>query len=100
MNKDEVTNQAFDKVYEAYRRKNDQIRERSMPVIKDVFESNSQYENIAIPITDGHKEMQVVANLKKAYENNGKEVILAIEKGITLARLMMPGKNIYVKWTT
>ncbi len=87
MNKDEVTNQVFEKVYEAYRRKNDLIRERAMPVIKDVFEGNSQYENIAIPITDGHKEMQVVANLKRAYENNGQEVILAVEKGVTLSHI-------------
>ena len=86
-NKDEVTNHVFEKAYESYRRKNDQIRERAMPVIKEVFEGNSQYENIAIPITDGHKEMQVVANLKRAYENNGQEVILAMEKGVTLSHI-------------
>jgi len=31
--------------------------------------------------------MNVVANLKKAYENGGKEIILSIEKGITLAMI-------------
>jgi preprotein translocase subunit SecA len=87
LGKDEITEKTFEKVYEAYRRKNDQIRERAMPVIKDVFEGNSQYENIAIPITDGIKEMQVVTNLKKAYENGGQEVILAIEKGVTLSHI-------------
>jgi len=86
-NKDAITNLVFEKAYESYRRKNDQIRERAMPVIKEVFEGNSQYENIAIPITDGHKEMQVVANLKRAYENNGQEVILAVEKGVTLSHI-------------
>jgi len=87
LGKDEITEKTFEKVYEAYRRKNDQIRERAMPVIKEVYESNSQYENIAIPITDGMKEMQVVANLKRANENNGQEVILAIEKGVTLSHI-------------
>ena len=70
-NKDEITENIFEKVYEAYKKKNDQVRERAMPVIKDVYEGDSHYENIAIPITDGIKEMQVVANLKKAVENEG-----------------------------
>jgi len=86
-NKDVITDNIFEKVYTNYRRKNDQIRERSMPVIKDVYENQSQFENIAIPVTDGKKEMQVVANLKRATENEGQEVILAIEKGVTLRHI-------------
>jgi len=86
-NKDDLTETLFEKAYTSYRKKNDQIRERAIPVIKDVYENNSQYENIAIPITDGVKEMQVVANLQKAVENNGQEVILAIEKGVTLSHI-------------
>jgi preprotein translocase subunit SecA len=86
-NKDEITENIFEKVYTNYRKKNDQIRERSMPVIKDVYENQSQFENIAIPVTDGKKEMQVVANLKRATENEGQEVILAIEKGVTLRHI-------------
>jgi preprotein translocase subunit SecA len=31
--------------------------------------------------------MNVIANLKKSYENGGKEIILSIEKGITLAMI-------------
>jgi preprotein translocase subunit SecA len=86
--KDEIIENIFEKVYENYRQKNDQIREKALPVIKDVFEDqNNQYENIAIPITDGIKEMQVVANLKRANENEGQEVILAIEKGVTLSQI-------------
>lgn len=87
VNKDEITENIFEKVYEAYKKKNDQVRERAMPVIKDVYEGDSHYENIAIPITDGIKEMQVVANLKKAVENEGQEVILAVEKGVTLSHI-------------
>ncbi len=82
-----MTENIFEKVYTAYKNKNDLIRERALPVIKDVYESGSQYENIAIPITDGIKETQVVANLKRALENDGQEVILAIEKGVTLSHI-------------
>jgi preprotein translocase subunit SecA len=85
--KDEITENIFEKVYQAYRKKNELLRERSMPVIRDVFQNQPQYENIAIPVTDGKKEMQVVANLKRANENEGQEVILAIEKGVTLRHI-------------
>lgn len=83
--KEELTDKLFDYVYKAYRDKSQRIAAQSYPVIRDVYENNSRFENIAIPITDGIKTMQVIANLKKAYDDKGKEVILSIEKGITLA---------------
>lgn len=83
--KEELTDKLFDYVYKAYRDKSQRIAAQAYPVIRDVYENNSRFENIAIPITDGIKTMQVIANLKKAYDDKGKEVILSIEKGITLA---------------
>jgi preprotein translocase subunit SecA len=83
--KEELTEKLFASAYKAYRDKSQRIAEQAYPVIRDVYENNSRFENIAIPITDGIKTMQVIANLKKAYEDKGKEVILSIEKGITLA---------------
>jgi len=83
--KDGLTDKLFNYVYKAYRDKSQRIANQAYPVIRDVYENNSRFENIAIPITDGIKTMQVIANLKKAYEDKGKEVILSIEKGITLA---------------
>ena len=44
-----------------------------------------QYENIVVPITDGMKTMQVVANLQKCYKSQGRELLGSIEKYITLA---------------
>ncbi|MCF8388785.1 MAG: preprotein translocase subunit SecA, partial [Bacteroidales bacterium] len=81
---DKITQEIFEKVYHNYRDKSKMIAEKTYPVIKDVYERNTQYENIAIPITDGSKTMNAVANLKKAYEDKSREVILSIEKGITL----------------
>ena len=86
-NNHEITETIFKQVRENYKKKNERIRESALPVIKDVYENNSQYENIAIPVTDGSKEMQVVANLKKSVEDGGQEVILAIEKGVTLRHI-------------
>jgi preprotein translocase subunit SecA len=36
-------------------------------------------------VTDGFKTLNVLANLKKSFESEGKEVSLSIEKSITLA---------------
>ena len=85
-NADKLTDQLYDLAYDTYRKKAEIIAKESFPVIKDVYENNPRrYENIAIPITDGIKTLQAIANLKRSYENKGKDVTLAIEKGISLA---------------
>ncbi len=83
----ELTDRLYNYIYKRYRQKCDQIAQKTYPVIRDVFENETRYENIAIPVTDGLKTMQVVANLKKAYEDKGKEVVLSIEKGIVLGMI-------------
>ncbi len=84
---DDLADQLYDAGYRHYREKSQRIAELAYPVIRDVYENQPQFENIAIPITDGKKSMNVIANLKKAYESGGKEVILSIEKGISLAMI-------------
>ncbi len=85
--KEELTEKLFDHVYKAYKNKMKFIAERSFPVIKDVYENHSNFELIAIPITDGMKTRQIVVNLKKAYADGGREVNLAIEKSVTLGMI-------------
>lgn len=87
MRTETMADQLYDAAYKHYVEKSKRIAELAYPVIRDVYENQTQYENIAIPITDGIKTMNVVANLKKSYENGGKEIILSIEKGITLAMI-------------
>ena len=85
MKVDDITEKVYEKSYKDYEVKSARIAQKVYPVIKDVYENQSHYENIAIPITDGIKTINVVANLQKAYDDGGKEVALAIEKGITLS---------------
>ncbi|MEE4178630.1 MAG: preprotein translocase subunit SecA, partial [Bacteroides sp.] len=83
---DKLTDALYAKAVQNYKTKNESIAASAFPVIKDVYEKASElYENIAIPITDGIKNINIVTNLKKAYETNGREVALSIEKSITLA---------------
>ena len=58
----------------------------AFPVIKDVYENEGdRYERIVVPFSDGVKSLQVVTNLKRAYESEGKELVKDFEKNITLA---------------
>ena len=84
LNSSDAADQLYDFVYKRYKAKGESIAGKTFPVIKHVFENETKFENIAVPVTDGIKTMQVVANLKKSYEDGGKEVVLAIEKGIVL----------------
>ncbi|MBR3724916.1 MAG: preprotein translocase subunit SecA [Bacteroidales bacterium] len=74
----------FDLVYATYKERMQRISELAYPFIKRIYE-NTRYINVAFPITDGKKTLNVVTPVKKSYENKGREVQLSIEKGITLA---------------
>ena len=80
----------IDKLYEIiYAHYQDKIASNAVaafPVIKDVYENEGdKYERIVVPFTDGIKSLQVVTNLQKAYESEGKELVKDFEKNITLA---------------
>ena len=69
-----------------YKRKSAVLAQKAWPIIKDVYENQSdQYKNIVVPFTDGTKTMNVVANLEKSYQSEGKELISEVEKGVTLS---------------
>jgi preprotein translocase subunit SecA len=80
-----LTDRLFEHVSQSYKERSAILAETVFPVISDVYLNQPRFENIAIPITDGIKTLQVVANMKKAYEDRGREVVLAIEKGLSLA---------------
>ena len=81
---DDLAQKIFDSALEHYREKSRIIGDKTIPVIKNVYERETHFENIAIPITDGKHAMNVIVNLKKAVENGAREVTLCIEKSITL----------------
>ena len=55
------------------------------PTIKDVYElEGERYERIVVPITDGKRIVQIVCDLKEAYETEAKSVIKQFEKNIML----------------
>ena len=82
----DITSKVYKAVMEAYHEKNERDAHEAFPVIKNVYEDeNSQYERIVVPFTDGIKTLNVVTNLEKAYQTQGKSLIADFEKNITLA---------------
>ncbi len=82
----ELINTLYEQVLKEYTSKNQRIAEMAMPVVKNVFQNQGdKFENIVIPFTDGSKGIQVVTNLKKANETEGRQLIRDFEKNISLA---------------
>ncbi len=70
---------------EVFARRMDTMIQKVNPVIKTVFEKQgSMYENIAIPITNGKKQLNLSVNLKKAYETESREIAKALSRSIIL----------------
>ena len=81
----QVAQKLYDNMVETYQRRMENMVQKTYPVIKEVFENQGAiYQNIAIPISDGRKQMTLSVNLKKAYETEGKELARALSKSITL----------------
>jgi preprotein translocase subunit SecA len=77
-----------DAALQHYQEKGERMAAMSFPIIKNVYETQSgTYENIVTPVSDGIKTLQVVANLKRAYESGGRELMLNMEKGTILAMI-------------
>ena len=82
----EIIDKLYKIVSEHYKQDADRNASNAYPVIKNVFENEGdRYERIVVPFTDGTKTLQVVTNLKEAYETEGKSLVNDFEKNITLA---------------
>jgi preprotein translocase subunit SecA len=68
-----------------YHHKTTHLREQTMPVMQNILTQNgANIERIAVPFTDGIRGMQIVTDLRKTIESQGKEMISALERHITL----------------
>jgi len=82
----DLSDKLFEEVTAFYLRKSEGIVNQAMPVLKEVFaDRGDMIEQIVVPFTDGMRHIQVPVELKKAIENNGREITKAFEKTIILA---------------
>jgi preprotein translocase subunit SecA len=83
-----LATQVYHAVMDKYKQKNEAIRLHTLPILKDLFkERGATTEDVLIPFSDMKKELGVVVNLKKAIETEGRALIKAMERGITLAMI-------------
>ena len=86
--KGEVADKLCEHMHEVYSRRMEGLSTKLYPVIKQVYEKQgSMYQNIAIPVSDGRKQMTLSVNLQKAYETQGREVAKTVSKVITLYQI-------------
>ncbi|NQZ44863.1 MAG: preprotein translocase subunit SecA [Flavobacteriaceae bacterium] len=82
----ELTGKVYKVAYDHYLEKVVRNADMAFPVIKNVYEDpTNKFERIVVPFTDGIKTLNVVTNLKEAYESNGKQLVNDFEKNISLA---------------
>ena len=82
----EIANSVYKVAYEHYQQKMERSATVAFKVIKKVYEDETnKFERIVVPFTDGIKSLNVVTNLKQAYDSNGKQLVTDFEKNISLA---------------
>jgi len=86
MSDTEITGKIYKVAFTYYTEKTERTAREAMPIIKNVYEDvSNQFERIVVPFTDGIKSLNVVTDLKKAYETGGVQLVADFEKNITLA---------------
>ena len=85
---DEIAKTIKELVVDNYKSRMETLCEKIYPVIERVYLTEGQrFVNIALPISDGHKILNVVAPLKYCYETKAYGIKLSIEKSMTLAAI-------------
>ena len=88
MKKNDLVKRICDVMQESYQRRMDAMNEKLYPIVKTVYENQgSMYQNIAIPVSDGRKTLNLSVNLEKAYQSEGKEISKSLSKNIILYQI-------------
>ncbi|PTX61516.1 protein translocase subunit secA [Kordia periserrulae] len=86
LTEEEIIGKVYTAAFKSYNEKMELNAEMVYPVIKQVYENpENKYERIVVKFTDGVKELNVVSDLKDAYESQGKQLVNDFEKNISLA---------------
>ena len=84
-NREKCIDEAYDTVLENFKKRAERLANTAWPVIKNVYEEKgNMYENILIPLTDGHRGYQISVPLKEAYEQQAGNIFMVFEKLILL----------------
>jgi len=69
-----------------YEHKLNELRKQAVPVFNNIRTTQgSHIENVVVPFTDGKKRVNVHVNLQKTLSSEGRELMNAVERQITLS---------------
>ncbi|UOQ98874.1 preprotein translocase subunit SecA [Hymenobacter sp. 5317J-9] len=80
-----LTQKLYEEALGYFQSKNEHIATNALPLINDLLSQNAPYENIAVPFTDGKKQVQAIANLKRAQATGGHDILRQMEKVVVLS---------------
>ena len=85
---DDIAQKLSEHMLEVYNRRMEGLITRVLPIVKQVYENQGKlYQNIALPIADGRKMINLSVDLKKAYESEGKEIAKRLSQTIILYQI-------------
>jgi preprotein translocase subunit SecA len=86
VNNKPLVQKLYQEVMQHYELKNQAIVNQASPFLQEVYrDRGAVIEEIVVPFTDGRKTLSVVASLRKIVDTQGKELIKAMERAISLA---------------
>ena len=89
INKDDentLTEKLYQESMAHYGMKKNNVVAQTMPLISNIRkEQGNQIENVSVPFTDGKRGIQALVKLDKYFETEGRELMSALERNITLA---------------
>lgn len=81
-----LSEKLYEAAYDHYKSKNKGISEKAFPIFQNIQkERGATIDNIMVPFTDRKKQIGVVTNLEKNIKDHCKELIISMEKMVTLA---------------
>ena len=80
-----LSQKLYDEALGYYHSKNDHIAGNAMPLVNSLLAQNAPFENVAVPFTDGRKQVSAVANLLRSQATAGHEIIRSMEKSVVLS---------------
>ncbi|MBD2767316.1 preprotein translocase subunit SecA [Hymenobacter sp. BT664] len=81
----QLTQKLYEEALGYFQSKNEHIASNTLPLVNDLLNNGAPYENIAVPFTDGKKQVQAIANLRKAQATGGHDILRQMEKVVVLS---------------
>ena len=84
-NEQQLAQRLYEEAFANYQRKRKDLMKTVTPIFQNIRQAQGQnIQNVAVPFTDGRKQIQVLTNLEKTLQTSGTELVTSLEKNTTL----------------